>query len=133
MGKWSKKAERLASKCKKMRKTLSARELQREGEIEREGREEIEGEGGRFLAAEGQGEPMPVVSGNEPMEASSSAHIFEPSTPPLLGRDSSSLESSPTCRVTSGVCGHLAQSTFVPSSVSRTQENETVRDAGIPR
>ena len=40
---------------------------------------------------------MPVVSGNEPMEASSSAHIFEPSTPPLLGRDSSSLESSPTC------------------------------------
>ena len=40
---------------------------------------------------------MPVVSGNEPMEASSSAHIFEPSTSPLLGRDSSSLESSPTC------------------------------------
>ena len=53
MGKRSKKAERLALKCKKMKKALWARELQREGEIEREGREEIEGEGGRLLAAEG--------------------------------------------------------------------------------
>ena len=36
------------------------------------------------------GEPMPIVSGNEPMEASNSAHIFEPSMPPPLGIDSSS-------------------------------------------
>ena len=46
MGKRSKKAESLASKCEKMRKAISARASQGEGEIDREGREEIEGEGG---------------------------------------------------------------------------------------